>query len=590
VDNFDTQLSQTSAILRAALKKERRNWILPEPLRAQPGLEAFSPVFRQILHGRGVARQSQLDPWLQTDLDRAPDPFLLKDMARACDLIAEAVSGGERIAVYGDYDADGVTACVTLARGLRSVGADVITYIPNRFTEGYGLNGEALNELHARGARLVITCDCGTNAVDVARARPAGMRLIVTDHHEVGAERPPVDALINPKQPDCAYPFDGLAACGVAYKLLVALEQRAFPGRLDPAASLDAVALGTVADVVPLHAENRAIVRAGLRRMSDAPGAGCAALLAVAGIRTPVKAEHLAFQLGPRINAAGRMEDAVLALDLLMAEQREAADPLAQRLQEQNAQRQQLTAEIVREARGRVSELDNAATVIVMGDVQWPLGVLGLAASRLVEEFYRPTVIFNTDGDEWRGSARSIEGFHLVECLQHCAPLLQRYGGHAMAAGVTVRRERFADLKDCLERYAAARLNGEAFSRPIPIEASAALADLKPSLHQEVQMLAPFGVGNREPLLLTRDVEVLRTETFGSDRRHLRLQLRDRTATAEAIAFDKATAIAHLPAGRRIDIVYALDCERWDGLDRVRLQLRDLRAAAQPALVLAGVS
>src|SRR5438067_2309071 len=248
-------MSQTGAILRAALKKERRNWILPQPLRAQPGLEAFSPVFRQILHGRGALRQ-----------------------------------------------------------------------------------------------------------------------------------RPSVDALINPKQPDCAYPFDGLAACGVAYKLLVALEQRAFPGGLDPGASLDAVALGTVADVVPLRAENRAIVRAGLRRLSEDPSPGCAALLAVAGIRAPVTAEHLAFQLGPRINAAGRMEDAMLALQLLMAETRELADPIAQKLQEQNAQRQQLTADIVREARAQVVELDSAAAVIVMGASHWPLGVLGLAASRLVEE------------------------------------------------------------------------------------------------------------------------------------------------------------------------------------------------------------
>jgi len=544
-------------------------------------------VFRQILHGRGVVRQAQLDPWLQSDLDRAPDPFLLKDMAVACDLIAEAIKGGQRIAVYGDYDADGVTACVTLARGLRSVGADVITYIPNRFTEGYGLNLEALNDLHARGAKLVITCDCGTNSIEAAAERPRGMRLIVTDHHEMGAQRPAVDALINPKQPECAYPFDGLAACGVAYKLLVALERRAFSGALDPCASLDAVALGTVADVVPLHAENRAIVRAGLRRLSENPSPGCAALLAVAGISAPVTAEHLAFQLGPRINAAGRMEDAMLALQLLMAETRELADPIAQKLQDQNAQRQQLTAEIVREARAQVVELDNAAAAIVMGASHWPLGVLGLAASRLVEEFYRPTFIFNTEADEWRGSARSIEGFHLVDCLHDSAPLLHRFGGHAMAAGLTVLAGRFGELKRSLEQYAAARLN--AFSRPITIEASAAFADLKPSLHQEIQMLAPFGVGNREPLLLSREVQVVRTETFGNDRRHLRLQLRDRTATAEAIAFDKAAAAQHLPSGRRIDVVYALQCERWDGLDRVRLHLKDLRPAVQPALVLAGV-
>jgi single-stranded-DNA-specific exonuclease len=589
VDNFDTQLSQSGAILRAALKKERRNWKLPEPLRAQPGLEAFSPVFRQILHGRGVVRQSQLDPWLQTDLEGAPDPFLLKDMVVACDLIAQTIAAGERIAVYGDYDADGVTACVTLARGLRSVGADVITYIPNRFTEGYGLNLEALNDLHARGARLVITCDCGTNSIEAAAGRPRGMRLIVTDHHEVGTQRPAVDALINPKQPDCGYPFDGLAACGVAYKLLVALERRVFPGKLDPGASLDAVALGTVADVVPLRAENRAIVRAGLRRLSEAPSPGCAALLAVASITAPVTAEHLAFQLGPRINAAGRMEDAMLALQLLMAGSREEADPFAQRLHEQNAQRQQLTAEIVREARTQVAELENGAAVIIMGADHWPLGVLGLAASRLVEEFYRPTFIFNTEGDEWRGSARSIESFHLVDCLQDCAPLLHRFGGHAMAAGLTVLRSRFAELKECLEQYTTSRLNGDAFSRPITIEATAAFADLKPSLHHELQMLAPFGVGNREPLLLSREVEVVRTETFGSDRRHLRVQMRDRTASAEAIAFDKAAAAPHLPTGRRIDVVYALQCERWDGLDRIRLHLRDLRPVVQPALVLAGV-
>jgi single-stranded-DNA-specific exonuclease len=538
------------------------------------------------LHGRGVTRESQLAPWLETDLARASDPFLLKDMAAACDLIAEAIRAGDRIAIYGDYDADGVTATVTLTKGLQAIGADVITYIPNRFTEGYGLNVDALRELYARGARLVITCDCGTNSVDVARERPAGMRLIITDHHEAGGQRPPVDALINPKQPDCPYPFDGLAACGVAYKLLVALERKHFPGQLDPAESLDAVALGTVADVVPLHAENRAIVRAGLARLSEAPSPGCAALLSVSGIKPPVTAEHLAFQLGPRINAAGRVEDAMLALNLLLANEVEIAMPLAQRLQDQNAQRQQLTAEIVRDAKLQVAELDDGAAVIVMGASHWPLGVLGLAASKLVEEFYRPTFVFNTDGQEWRGSARSIEGFHLVDCLQQCAPLLHRFGGHAMAAGLTVLSHRFSEVKARLEAYTAARLNNEAFCRPIQIEATAALADLKPSLHREIQTLAPFGVGNREPVLLSRDVQIVKAESFGSDRRHLRVQLRDRTASAEAIAFDKPATAQHLPPGRRIDLVYSLDCDRWDGLERIRLHLRDLRPATQPALVL----
>jgi single-stranded-DNA-specific exonuclease len=565
------------------LKKERRHWLLPDPLRAQPGLEAFSPVFRQILHGRGVTQGAQLEPWLRTDLAGAPDPFLLKDMGIACDLIEGAVARGDRIAVYGDYDADGVTAAAVLARGLRAVGGDVLTYIPNRFSEGYGLNIEALRDLHARGARLVISCDCGTNSIEVARQRPADLRLIVTDHHEVGSERPPVEALINPKQPDCQYPFDGLAACGVAYKLLVALERRAFAGRLDPAASIDAVALGTVADVVPLRSENRSLVRAGLEKLNRDPSLGCAALVAAAGIRGPVTAEHLAFQLAPRINAAGRMEDAVLALELFLAETEEAAQAAAEKLQMQNAERQRLTAEIVKDARAQVLALPDDAPAIVLGSPDWPLGVIGLAASRLVEEFYRPAFVFNLAEEESRGSARSIEGLHLVGCLDACAPLLLRYGGHAMAAGMTVRRDQFEVLAEAIRRQVASMLDGAAYRRSIKVEAKASLADLKPSLHQEIQMLAPFGLGNREPILLARNVEVLRAEGFGSDGRHLRVQLRDATATREAIAFDKALALPHLPPGRRLDILYTLDCERWDGYDRIRLHLRDLRPAEAAA-------
>jgi single-stranded-DNA-specific exonuclease len=561
------------------LKKERRRWILPDPLRAQPGLEAFSPVFRQILHGRGVTQPAQLEPWLRSDLAAAPDPFLLKDMGTACDLIAAAVDRGDRIAVYGDYDADGVTAAAVLARGLRAVGGDVLTYIPNRFTEGYGLNLEALRDLHARGARLVISCDCGTNSVDVARQRPAGLGLIVTDHHEVGRERPPVDALINPKQPECAYPFDGLAACGVAYKLLVALEHRVYGGRLDPAALIDAVALGTVADVVPLRGENRALVKAGLEKLNREPSLGCAALLATAGIAGPVTAEHLAFQLAPRINAAGRMEDAVLALTLFLADSEEVAQASAAKLQEQNAERQRLTAEIVKAARTQVLEMPDDVPAIVLGSPDWPLGVIGLAASRLVEEFYRPAFVFNLGDDECRGSARSIDGLHLVDCLEACAPWLLRYGGHAMAAGMTVRRDQFEALSAAIRQQVATTLDGAAFSRPISVEATACLADLKPSLHHEIQMLAPFGLGNREPILLSRNVEVVRTEAFGVDRRHLRVHLRDATASQEAIAFDKAAALPYLPVGRRLDILYGLACERWDGLDRIRLHLRDLRAA-----------
>jgi single-stranded-DNA-specific exonuclease len=278
------------------------------------------------------------------------------------------------------------------------------------------------------------------------------------------------------------------------------------------------------------------------------------------------------------------MEDAALALELLLAPDLETALPLAERLQQQNTDRQRSTMEIVSQARERVRDLEDGAPALVLGDESWSLGVLGLAASKLVEEFYRPAFVFNLQGGECRGSARSIEGFHLVDCLNRCAPLLIRYGGHAMAAGLTVARERFLQLRERLFADAAARLHAELLSQTIQVEAVASLNDCKPSLHQEVQMLAPFGVGNPEPVFLTREAEVLSAEAFGKDSRHLRLRLRDGTATAEAMAFDKAQAVPHLTRGRRIDLLYTVDCRRWEGLDRIQLRLRDLRPAARPVV------
>jgi single-stranded-DNA-specific exonuclease len=390
----------------------------------------------------------------------------------------------------------------------------------------------------------------------------------------------PADALINPKQPGCAYPFQGLAACGVAYKLLTALRSR-FP-ELAPEAQLELVAIGTVADMVPLVGENRAMVAAGLTQLSTAPTPGVAALLRVAGVRPPCTSEHLAYAVGPRLNAAGRMQDAQLALDLLLSPDPEQAERLATELNAQNVSRQAATLTAVGEARERALALPDDDPVIVVADAAWPQGIVGLAASKLVEEFQRPALVLSIDGEEARGSARSVEGFHMVDCLRAVAPLLTRFGGHAMAAGFSLPVQRLDELRAAVRDWAMTRL--EPPTKLLAVDAVLSLGDLGPPAYRDLQTLAPFGLDNRQPLLMAEGVRVLSAETFGSDRRHLRVRFQDDTGLQEAIAFDRAPLLAHLPAQRQVDVLFTLGLDAWNGLEKTRLELRDMRPSRVGAL------
>jgi single-stranded-DNA-specific exonuclease len=571
------------------MKPAPRRWQVAEstPLPGHP------PLLGRILAARGHD-----DTTATAFLDTAAafhDPRGLRGMDAAIEVLGAAIRDHHRIAVYGDYDADGVTACALLSRALRNAGVDAVPYIPNRMSEGYGLHGAALAELHAQGVRCVITVDCGTSSVDVAASRPAGMRLVVTDHHlplAPDGSAPalaPADALINPKQPGCDYAFDGLAGAGVAWKLLSALESAGLvpDGSADEGLAL--AALGTVADMMPLRGENRLIVQRGL------PGlrahAGIRALCQVAGVPLELRASDLGFAIGPRINAAGRMEDAKLALDLCLCDDEDEALALAVRLDAQNRDRQAAVAAALAEAEAMVADLPDDPPAIVLGDPAWPMGIVGLVAGRLAERYARPTFIVCLDPTEAKGSARSVAGVHIVEALDAAASTVLRYGGHRAAAGFSLDAARFDEFASAVSAAVARQLGDAPRERVVAIDGEITTADCVPDTCDLLDLLEPCGMGNASPVLAMRDCVVLSTRTFGTDSQHIGVALSDGAGIVEAIAFFKPGLTDHLPRGRRVDVCVALERDEWQGMVRVRARLRDIRPArVEPVVELSGVS
>ncbi len=559
-----------------------RRWRLSdaEPI---PGLH---PVVGQVLAARGF---DSVGAAAFLDVEGGyHDPLALPAMDAAVATVRAAMRDGSTIAIYGDYDADGVTACAMLTRSLRAAGATVIPYIPNRMTEGYGLHAAALADLASQGVRCVITVDCGTSSVEVARGRPAGMSLVVTDHHLAlapGGSPPqlaPADALVNPKLPGSSYPFDGLAGAGVAFKLVQALEAAGAvpPGSTD--ASLGLAALGTIADMMPLRGENRAIVRDGLPRIPDLPG--LRALCEAAGTALPPRGTDVAFAVGPRINAAGRMEDARLALELCLTDDPDEAAQLAADLDTQNRLRQQAVAAALAEAEEQVAAIDDAAPAIVLGDPGWAMGIVGLVAGRLAERYARPAFIACLDPVEAKGSARTAGGVHIVRALDGAAPALLRYGGHAAAAGFSLEASQFEEFRELITAAVGEQNAGVERRRDFSIDCEISGIEVTPELCRALDRLEPCGQGNPAPLLAVRGARVLGTTTFGSEGQHLRVALATGSGIVEATAFNKPGLADHLPRGRLIDACFGLELDSFQGFERVRARLRDLRPAQVPAL------
>jgi single-stranded-DNA-specific exonuclease len=477
-----------------------------------------------------------------------------------------------------------VTAAAVLIQTLQALGAQVRAYIPNRLDEGYGLNIEAITELAAGGARVLITVDCGIRSLDeVATARRLGMTVIVTDHHHVGAALPQADAVVNPRRSDCAYPFKDLAGVGVAYKLAQALlranKKVPLPTSqfvLDEEALLDLVALGTIADMAPLLGENHMLVIKGLAALNEAHRPGLSALLELSGVAPgTVTARSVGFVLAPRLNAAGRISEAMMSLDLLLASDMQAALPMAQKLNALNEERRSLTTAVQDRARELVTACGEAPPLLFAASPDFPHGVVGLAASRLLDEFYRPAVVVSIENEWSKGSARSIPEFHITEALDTMSDVLVRYGGHSAAAGFTVPTERLPEVEARLLALAREQLAGLTLAPTLQVDAETPLEALSWDLYHALERLEPFGYGNAVPVLVSRNARVLEGRAVGAEGRHLKLRLADEHGVMwDAIAFRQGDWMRRLPY--RIDLAYILEANVWNERTNLQLNVQDI--------------
>jgi single-stranded-DNA-specific exonuclease len=562
-----------------------KHWHLPPAItpEADLNLGRFHPVIRQLLFNRGYGTEAKALAFLQGEPDFSTDPFQLSGMAEAVRRIRSALDHNQPIAVYGDYDVDGVTATALLAQHLLALGGDVRPYIPNRFDEGYGLNVEALDSLKSDGAQLVITVDCGIRSpAEAEHARKIGLDLIITDHHHpADGDLPPAMAIINPKVPGDTYPDKNLAGVGIAYKLAEALAANSAPGVLDDV--LDLVALGTVADLAPLIGENRGLVRRGLATIRRARRQGLLSLAAVSGMQIgKTTASQIGFVLGPRLNAAGRLKSAKAALELLLTEDPMRAGLLAQELDANNQERQAVTRETHIMAEALATADDSNPALLFAADESFNPGVVGLAASRLVDAHYRPAVVAAKGPAETRGSCRSIPEFHITDALDKCADLLVRHGGHAAAAGFTVKNEKLPELVVRLKELAQLEL-GSLELRPIlSADMELPLSALDFELLGELGQLEPTGYGNREAVFISRKAKVKSSRVVGAEGRHLKLILQDeRGITTDAIGFRLGSLQPDLPP--RVDLAYTLESNEYNGRSTLQLNIKDVRAPGELA-------
>jgi single-stranded-DNA-specific exonuclease len=559
-----------------------KRWLIAPLLTdtARAALAAYPPLIAQLLFNRGLADPAEAEAFLAGQLTQADDPQLLTGLPETIVRLQRAVRAGERIAVYGDYDTDGVTATALLVQVLTALGANARPYIPHREDEGYGLNVEALQALKDDSVTLVITVDCGIRSLDEGEAAHAlGLDLIITDHHHPGPELPRALAIVNPKQPGDAYPEKGLAGVGLAYKIAQGLIRPMNPKpALNGSDVLDLVALGTVADLAPLTGENRILVRQGLTVMNKPRREGLKSLMDIARLKPGmIDAVGIGFALGPRLNAAGRLESALAAYELLTTTDVFIASQRAIQLEQQNRDRQDLTRHTHARAREIVLESHADAPLLFAADPNFKPGVVGLAASRLMDEFYRPAVVA-TRGDEFtKGSARSIREFHITEAFDQCKHLLVRHGGHAAAAGFTAASDNVDQLAESLQQVATTELTGLDLRPALHIDAEIALSGLNGELLNGLQQFEPCGYSNPTPLLASRDVKVVSSRTVGMEGKHLKLTLGDGRMTLEAIAFNQGTWRDKLPT--RVDVAYHLEMNEWNGERRMQLNVRDIQAS-----------
>jgi len=572
------------------LFKKRWNFIEPN-LELQESFSkglGISAVTAQLLINRGINSLDNADNFINSSLKSFHDPYRMKDMDKAVQRIIQAVKAKEKIFIYGDYDVDGITATSLLILFFREMNVDASYYIPKRAGEGYGLNLNAITKIKEQGGKLIITVDCGITAVKEAKAlREMGIDLIITDHHQLSDNLPEAIAILHPGQGDCKYPFKSLAGVGIVFKLIKSLrrvfKEMGMPQEKLPNLKkhLDLVSLGTIADIAPLLGENHIIAKYGLKEISRTDKAGLKALKTIAGIRErEVTVTDVGFLIGPRINAAGRLGDADEAVRLLTTSDEAEALEIARYLDSENKKRQLIQDDILKEVRAMINEQCSREkdSAIVLSSSNWHQGVIGIVASKLVEEYYKPTILISIDGEYGKGSARGIPSFHLYESLRKCGDLLVDFGGHKYAAGLTIKSDMIDKFKEYFQKVTSETLKIEECIPQIDIDMSIELSDMDYSLAEEINKIGPFGPSNPPPLFCSRNIEIVGEPIIvGKNNCHIRMDVDDGSETMEVIGFNFSCLMNKLNNDSKYDIVYTPLINNWRGNKKVQLKLMDIR-------------
>ena len=535
----------------------------------------LSTLLAKILVNKNLLEKQEIDLFLNPTRHDFHNPFLMPDMEKAVERIIKAIENKEKMIIYGDYDVDGITSITVLKQFLLERNANVSEYIPNRLEEGYGLNKNAIQKIVEEGNNLMITVDCGISGIEeIEYANSLGLETIVTDHHEPGEILPNALAVVDAKRKDNQYPFNQLAGVGVSFKLIQALSQKLNLEEKEYLKYLDIVCVGTISDIVPLVDENRVIAKLGLKLVEVTKNIGLKTLLEVSGYKQ-VDSTTISFGLAPRINACGRIGKAQEALQLFLTENKDEAKQIAERLNEYNKQRQEIEKEIFEQAREQVENEKQEKQVLVLGSDGWHHGVIGIVASKITELYFKPSILICFEGEDGKGSGRSIPGFDLYEALSKCNTYLEKYGGHSMAVGVGVKKENFEKFKEDFEKYAQ-NSNICDIIPVIPIDEEISLQDVSLKAVQELSLLEPFGEANKMPVFLYKNLKIHSIRTL-SEGRHIKLTLQDNNFYIDAIGFQLGHLAEEYQIGDKIDVVGTLEINEFNGRQSVQINLKDLR-------------
>ncbi len=541
----------------------------------------ISPILARLLINRGTKEALSARRFLKADFKDLRDPYIFQDMEKAVDKILKVINNNERILIYGDYDVDGITSVALLFSILKEFTTNLYYYIPNRFQEGYGLNEEAIDIAFKNNFKLIITVDCGISSIcEIEKANNYGIDVIVIDHHQPQKDIPSAVAIINPKC-DTNYPFKELAGVGVSFKVAQALYLKLGKNQDDLQNLLDYVALGSIADSVPFIDENRILIKHGIKMLNQTKKEGLKALITESGVNYGnLGTREVNFSLAPRINAAGRLGDSKLALELLLTDSKFKAEYLSQKLNEINKCRKEIGDNVLREARKlasvQVKEEDNK--VLVLASENWNQGVIGIIASRLADEFTRPVIVISKKDEIAKGSGRSIDGFHLYNVLELCQDILINFGGHKLAAGITIKSNKIPEFKSRINEISQNFIKEDDLSPELKIDARISLGNINFSLVKDINILEPFGIGNPQPVFCSYKNTISNWKLVGEKGQHLKLRIKEENRTLEGIGF-KLSRLGNqiFSENKVVDLAFNIELNKWNGMENVQLNIKDIK-------------